>query len=239
VMGGAQPDDPLAAAVEAAWRSGIVVVAAAGNDGGGAPLTTPAHDPLVLAVGAAETAGTVDRSDDTPAPFSSTGTDRTPDLLAPGTHVVSLRDPSSFVDVHFAATGRLGDRLFLGSGTSQATAVVSGAAALVEQAQPALTPDQVKQLLVTTAAPVPGGAVLDLERALGSPSIAGQLRSEPPADEAGAAASGAVVPWPRDDTVSGLVAAWNEVAPATGAFDGNTWSGNTWSGNTWSTGAWS
>ena len=48
--------DPLAYAVENAWRKGIVVVVAAGNDGLDAPsLLMPAADPHILAVGAATT----------------------------------------------------------------------------------------------------------------------------------------------------------------------------------------
>ena len=44
--------DPLAFAVEQAWKAGIVVVVAAGNDGEGSPLRNPATDPFVIAVGA-------------------------------------------------------------------------------------------------------------------------------------------------------------------------------------------
>jgi serine protease AprX len=44
--------DPLAHAIENAWRAGIVVVVAAGNDGNGNPLRNPAIDPYVIAVGA-------------------------------------------------------------------------------------------------------------------------------------------------------------------------------------------
>ena len=47
--------------------------------------------------------------------------------------------------------GRVGDRYFKGSGTSQATAVVSGAVALLLSARPRLKPDQVKALLTGTA----------------------------------------------------------------------------------------
>ena len=44
--------DPLAAAVERAWRAGIVVVVAAGNGGNDANrLASPARDPYVIAVG--------------------------------------------------------------------------------------------------------------------------------------------------------------------------------------------
>ena len=47
--------DPLATAVENAWRHGIVVVDSAGNDGPTAvSLTDPAMDPYVIAVGASD-----------------------------------------------------------------------------------------------------------------------------------------------------------------------------------------
>ena len=52
---------------------------------------------------------------------------------------MSLRDPGSFVDVNHPEGRVAGDttgRLFRGSGTSQAAAVVSGAVALLLQAYP-------------------------------------------------------------------------------------------------------
>ena len=68
--------DPLAYAVEQAWKAGIVVVAAAGNSGyqNGASaqgLADPAYDPQILAVGAADTMGTAAPWDDQVAPFSA------------------------------------------------------------------------------------------------------------------------------------------------------------------------
>ena len=45
--------DPLAAAVERAWKAGIIVVVAAGNRGNGAPLDSPAIDPYVIEIGRA------------------------------------------------------------------------------------------------------------------------------------------------------------------------------------------
>jgi serine protease AprX len=94
---------------------------------------------------------------------SGTTTTRHVDLLAPGTSIASLRDPGSFVDVNDPEERSAGDttgRLFRGSATSQAAAVVSGAVALLLQAYPNLTPDQVKALLMSTATPVAGSAVL-------------------------------------------------------------------------------
>jgi serine protease AprX len=70
------PDvDPLAYAVESAWRNGIVVVAAAGNGGAATPrLLNPAQSPNVIAVGAADTGWTARTRDDAVAAFSNGGT---------------------------------------------------------------------------------------------------------------------------------------------------------------------
>jgi subtilisin family serine protease len=167
--------DPLAYAVEVAWRKGIFVVVAAGNEGYGSPaLNNPAYDPFVMAVGAADGNGTYGSDDDVVASFSSHGTKRRrPDLLAPGKSVVSLRAPGSFLDLRHPGA-RVGDtpRFFRGSGTSQAAAVVSGAAALVIQQRPLITPDELKRLLTRTAYKLPkahmewqGAGMVDLKKA--------------------------------------------------------------------------
>nr|WP_269204657.1 S8 family serine peptidase [Motilibacter deserti] len=151
--------DPLAAAAEHAWRAGIVVVASVGNDGGATPLLNPAIDPYVIAVGATDDQGTEQRSDDTVASFSNAGTDaRRPDVLAPGRSVASLRAPGSTLDAAAAPAAGVPARFLRGTGTSQAAAVVSGAAALLLQARPELTPDQVKALLVEGADKLPAAA---------------------------------------------------------------------------------
>ncbi len=153
--------DPLAHAVEAAWRAGVVVVTAAGNDGLEAPsLLMPALDPHVLAVGAVDPAGTATTADDVVADFTNGGSSaRRPDVVAPGRSIVSLRVPGSYADT-MSPEGRVeGDssgRYFRGSGTSQATAFVAGQVALLLEERPKLTPDQVKALLVSTARPLSG-----------------------------------------------------------------------------------
>jgi len=159
--------DPLAYAVENAWKHGIVVVAAGGNDGDpGKTLANPAYDPHVLAVGAMDDAGTVTSSDDTVPQWSTRGTSaRHVDVVAPGVSVLGLRVPNGLEDsAHPQA--RVGDRFARASGTSQATAVAAGEAALILQQYPGLTPDQVKQLMTTTASgilsalPIVGGSGL-------------------------------------------------------------------------------
>ena len=166
--------DPIAGAVEVAWLRGLVVVGASGNGGAGL-VDSPGIDPHIVTVGAVDDMATPWITDDTVPIWSGSGTplgsDPKPDVLAPGRRIVSLRVPGSTLDqllpdrVVPAANGSSYFRL---SGSSMATGVVSGAAALMLEAHPTLTPDQVKALLMNTgrsfglAVPVPattGGIV--------------------------------------------------------------------------------
>src|SRR5438552_6152644 len=152
--------DPMSAAVEIAWRRGLVVVAAAGNSGPNRDtVASPGIDPYVITVGAADDHGTVTPRDDTLAPFSSWGTadsNAKPDLLAPGRRIVSIRVQGSALDTPFpdhVVVAHNGSTYLRLSGTSMATPVVSGAVALLLQAQPSLSPDQVKALVVGATQP--------------------------------------------------------------------------------------
>jgi serine protease AprX len=152
--------DPLAFAAETAWHAGVVVVGATGNRGWKTGVLDPADDPYVIAVGSSDNNGTLGTADDTVSTFSSGGDgNRNPDLVAPGAHIVSLRDPGSYVDVAHPSA-RVAGRFFRGSGTSMAAAVVSGAAALLLSQNPLLTPDQVKNLLTTTATRLAGAPAI-------------------------------------------------------------------------------
>lgn len=162
--------DPLCQAVEAAWKAGIVVVAAAGNSGrnGYGTIIAPGNDPYVITVGATRTNGTPYRWDDSIASYSSKGPTLIdhvvkPDLVAPGNGVVSVLAPNTTLAAQYpqtlvpftyyenpALSGTSGSYFRL-SGTSMATPVVSGAAALLIQQNPNITPDQVKARLMKTA----------------------------------------------------------------------------------------
>jgi serine protease AprX len=166
--------DPLTLAAQRAVRAGIVVVAAAGNYGrapeGGTRyggITAPGNAPWVLTVGASSHMGTVDRSDDSIAVFSSRGPTAVnysakPDVVAPGVGIESLSDPNSAFYVTKGAYLLNGTiptwyQPYLSlSGTSMAAPVVTGTVALMLQANPNLTPNAVKAIVEYTAQPNTG-----------------------------------------------------------------------------------
>ncbi|MCA9707549.1 MAG: S8 family serine peptidase, partial [Myxococcales bacterium] len=123
-------------AVNLAFANGLLVLASMGNSGPGpSTLIAPADAPGALGVGATSLAGAV-------ANFSSRGPTadgRTkPDVSAPG------------VDVASVAVGSL-DQYTLWNGTSAAAPVAAGLAALVLEARPELTAQELADLLRDTA----------------------------------------------------------------------------------------
>lgn len=151
---------PLNFAVERAWSEGIVVVVSAGNSGpGSSTVMKPGDDPYVVTVGASNDEGSMTISDDRVPVFSSRGPTRSngmakPDVVSPGVHTVSLRSPGSAIDQQFGADARVGSQYFKGTGTSMATATVTGVVAQILELQPQLSPDQVKFRLLETARPI-------------------------------------------------------------------------------------
>src|SRR5215207_7873833 len=165
--------DPLDAAVEQAWFSGLVVVTAAGNEGVANDGVTfaPANDPWVITAGAVDDRGTWTRLDDILASWSSRGLTQDgvhkPEVLAPGARIVSTLAPNSdFAHLCPECVVDSG-RYFRAGGTSMSSAVVSGAAALLLEAHPTWTPAQVKGALTSKLVDVPGaGGVIDVAAAL-------------------------------------------------------------------------
>ena len=152
------PDDPINVASRRAHDAGMVVVFAAGNSGPDPDTLNPyCVAPWVICVAAGLKDGR------TLADFSSRGIPGDPlyhpSITAPGVGIVAARARTGLVlNAFFAADlpslGTDAIDYLRASGTSMATPHVSGTAALVLQADPGLTPDQVKSVLRETATPL-------------------------------------------------------------------------------------
>jgi serine protease AprX len=240
--------DPLDTAVENAWQSGIVVVVSAGNAGPfNGTILSPGDDPLVVTVGALDDRAQPAVPQDVMAPFSSVGPTNPdgwfkPDLVTSGRSVVSLAAPGSTIyNAHPSAI--IGTGNFVGSGTSFSTAVTSGAAALLLQAQPALTPNQVKAALLAGTNPGPvgnpavdGHGALDAYNSLKDSPLT--LTQKP---SAVAAPMGALVALSTTWALSSWNPAnWSSTAWNTsqGGSPNPTWSGTAWDGTAWDGTAW-
>ncbi len=193
-VGESYTTDPICQAVEALYKSGVVVVCAAGNEGrlnGGTytagldnegwgtdygSIQSPGNDPYIITVGATKSTDGL-RGDDKIATYSSRGPSRLdlivkPDIIAAGNKVISLDAHGSTLDSYAGGTNDIpyssyvkpGSAMlfqitsssnstdyFQLSGTSMASPVVAGAAALLLQANPKLTPDTIKARLMLSA----------------------------------------------------------------------------------------
>lgn len=157
-LGGAYANSIVHDAIKNAVAKGVLVVTAVGNDGTAEFQQWPAAYPEVLAVGATDRNGVL----------TSFSNPRDVDIVAPGFDITSTA-PRALTPAGSAP-------YFTGlSGTSFSTAIVSGAAALVRNKWPSLTPAQVIARLKATARDAGprgvdqyyGSGVLDAYHALG------------------------------------------------------------------------
>ncbi len=156
-LGSPDPTPAEEAAVDYAVAQGALVVAAAGNSSS-STLYCPACYPNAIAVGAT-------RFDDSLAYYSNYGTGtggHTLDLVAPGGDIFVDQNADGYSDgvlqqtfVHFcdpfAPVNYSLFALCFAQGTSMASPHVAGVAALVRAANPALTPQDVRDILTGSA----------------------------------------------------------------------------------------
>jgi serine protease AprX len=262
--------DPLDYAVEQVWQSGILVIVSAGNRGPSAgTVNKPGDDPFVVTVGAMYGQDTLDRSDDVVMGFSSRGPTQDgvskPNLVAPGVTIVSDRATGSTIEqMHQDAW--VGDCCIKGTGTSQATAVVTGVAALMFQADPEMTPNVAKRTLVATARsyitgqPGAGAGVVDATSAT-TAALLGQYDANPAnggwtsSDGSGSleASRGSMHVYAdtNGDGVPELVQreidvfgrpwtadSWNWTSWDAATWESDSWQGTGWDANSWDANSW-
>ncbi len=134
-LGGETPSRDLRAAVGYAIAHGVVVVSAAGNSGmdtsGYTPYSYPASFPGVISVAALDPTGRRALFSDRNAAVV---------LSAPGVNVIGAGPDGSYL---------------VGDGTSPASALVAGVAALIRSRYPRLSPEQVEQAMIYSASDRP------------------------------------------------------------------------------------
>lgn len=161
IIPGFDPNNPVNVATKALHDAGIAVVFASGNSGSNTDtLNTYSVAPWVIGVAAGEKDGS------RLSFFSSRGIPGSdfyhPTLTAPGYLIASNRavtgvatsTPAAATDPVYLQPQHL-PYYTVANGTSMAAPHVSGAIALMVQANPKLTPDVIKRVLINTATPMP------------------------------------------------------------------------------------
>ncbi len=245
--------DPLDKAVEQLWFAGITVVAAVGNYGAGSEqpvVASPGNDPFAISVGAADLAGTSAASDDFAAPWSVYGFTydgfRKPDVGAAGRYIVGPIPPTASLPLQRPDRVTAPGYMQL-SGTSMASAVVSGTAAHILAAHPAYTPDQVKGALMasslaTSAQPFSLGiGEIDAIGAIGvtdPPNPNAALEQFLTTDASGATVFDADA-WMGTAQIDPNWASANRSSWCSSNWSSSNWSSSSWSSSNWSSSSWS
>ena len=193
-------------ASKAAVDAGLVVVFAAGNAGkAGDTFNNYARNDWVLSVGSVNKNGV-------PSSFSSRGNaTHHATVVAPGEYVASVRATAGPVSqanaTPFDLTDPASPKMIppdqwpyytVKTGTSMATPHVAGVVALMLEANPALTPAQVKTILATTAVPVAGCGTVDcgsgMVNALAAVRAARGAANQPPVAQLAATPTSGAAP---------------------------------------------
>lgn len=234
--------DPLCLAARRAFNAGIVVVASAGNNGRAADggklygtINAPGTEPTAITVGAVNAFGTDGRNDDRITTFSSRGPTRgfttdangvrqydnliKPDLVAPGNKLIAACADKSFLPQNYptlraTTVGASADQLLYLSGTSMSAPLVSGAVALMLQANPSLTPNLVKAILMYSAQPLAqantleqGAGLLNIE---GAVRLARLVKTNAATLANGAQMLNSTLPTSQTSVISGQTVVWSQ-----------------------------
>lgn len=153
---------------------------AAGNNGP-APqsITTPGTSRKVITVGASDDSGMVEVMGSMTSDYSGRGPTKEcickPDVVAPGSNIFSCRAINKGI---FQSTKVMYEKK---SGTSMSTPIVSGCAALILSANPKLSNNEVKMILINGAEDLgydksrQGNGLVRVDKILKSPYVTGEF----------------------------------------------------------------
>ena len=181
----------LNSSVTTAVRNGVTVVAAAGNDGGDACNYSPASTPEAITVGATS-------ANDQRVGYSNIGS--CVSLFAPGEGIFTIWNNSPTATTYM-------------SGTSFASPMVAGVAALYLSAHPAASPAEVKNAIISNAT---SSAVIDPGPASPNILLYSLLESPPPSGCSGTTYAGTI-----QSGRSAYQSNSNGFGAGTGEFDGS------------------
>lgn len=165
-----EKEEALKNKLESAWQKGLLVVCAAGNNGPSREtLSTIGKSPYLITVGCHD-GEYYKEKENRCAAYSARGalfgTVRKPDIVAPGTEIISCngdfkKSRGSYINAYIAK-----------SGTSMATPIVSGALVLLLQKHPEYSNETAKRKLLYAAKDLgepwyqQGWGMVDLKRLL-------------------------------------------------------------------------
>ena len=144
VGGAGRCSNTMQNAINAARQSGATVVVAAGNSSADAGNESPANCNGVITVTASDRNGGL-------AFYSNTGS--VVDIAAPGGETLNSIANGILSTLNTGITSPQADTYDFYQGTSMATPHIAGLAALLYEADPAITPDQVENIIENTARP--------------------------------------------------------------------------------------
>jgi serine protease AprX len=198
----------------------------------------PGNDPFVITVGALDLDGTTRVSEHDVPNWSAYGYTkdgfRKPELAAAGRYMVGPV-PANATLARDRASNLVGGGYIRLSGTSFASPVVAGAAALLLMAHPEWTPDQVKGALMQRARHVPEAE--HGEAGVGEINASrSTLLSRPP--NPNAALSRFVKPNPLLGTNEFDGTAWYTAARSSVSWDSVSWSDVSWTDVSWTDVSW-
>ncbi|MFL6240104.1 MAG: S8 family serine peptidase [Actinomycetes bacterium] len=237
--------DPLTAAVDHVLADGVLVVAAAGNTAG--VVGDPGFDPKAITVGAADLTYHSPRV----APFSGSaniyGLSK-PDVVASGVGLLSYLPPDSVIARENPLAAQP-NGLWRGSGTSEATAVTTGAIATLLSDNPQARLLDVKGALRLAADQIDGDAgqgrgLLDLDNAFNvvvncRPGTTAGCSRYPNGEDALNQRAWDNHVWLHGTWIDWLANSWSANSWSDGSWSANSWSANSWSTANWTANSWS